>query len=71
MDKNKNEYLLLNPGMIYNSDQACVILKICKKSLQTLRDKGEISYSKVRGRILFTFDDLTEVLTNNRKQRFA
>lgn len=71
MNQIQNEFPLLNPGMIYNSDQTCKILKICKKSLQTLRDQGQISYSKIGGRILFTFEDLSEVLTNNRRQRFA
>jgi hypothetical protein len=71
MENNLNEYPLLNPGVVYSSEQACKILKICKKSLQTLRDQGQISYSKIGGRILFTFDDLTDVLSNNRRQRFA
>jgi hypothetical protein len=62
---------ILDRGMIYNSEEACLLLKICKKSLQTLRDQGQISSSKIRGKIIYTYDDIMELILKNRRPRYA
>jgi predicted site-specific integrase-resolvase len=62
---------LLDRGMIYNSEEACLLLKICKKSLQTLRDQGQISFVKIGGKIIYTYDDIMEIISNNRRPRYA
>ena len=63
--------LVLDRGMIYTSKEACLLLKICKKSLQTLRDQGKISSSKIGGKIIYTYDDIMEIISNNRRPRYA
>lgn len=63
--------LVLDRGMIYTSEEACLLLKICKKSLQTLRDQGRISFVKIGGKIIYTYDDIMEIISKNRRPRYA
>jgi hypothetical protein len=45
------------------------ILKISKRTLQTLRDDGDLDYSSVKGKFYYKAGDLEEMLERNYKRR--
>ena len=45
-----------------DNDDVCRILRISKRTLQTLRDNGTLPYFKLGGKVLYRESDLEELL---------
>ena len=45
-----------------DNDEVCKILKISKRTLQTLRDNGTLPYFKLGGKVLYRESDLEALL---------
>jgi excisionase family DNA binding protein len=69
METNNSNRLILTPGLIYTSEQVCIILSICKKTLQNLRDRGQIAHHKLGRKIRYKCEDIYDALNNNRIER--
>ena len=56
-----------NPlGDIYlDTDEVCVLLKICKRTLQKYRDEASISFIQFGGKTLYKTSDIKEALEKN------
>ena len=48
------------------SDQAMKILKICSRTLNSIKSSGKLPYSKVQGTIYFRTVDIENLLKQNR-----
>ncbi len=48
--------------------QVMTILKISKRTLQTLRDNGSLAYSKINQKIYYKTDDVEHLLESNYTQ---
>ena len=48
-----------------DSQQAMTILKIKKRALQNLRDKGLLPFSTVHGKLYYKISDVEELLKSN------
>jgi excisionase family DNA binding protein len=46
-------------------DEACSLLKVSKRTLQTYRDKGLLNFSKVQGRVFIKVSDIEKMLERN------
>lgn len=56
-----------NPlGDIYlDADEVCILLKVCKRTLQKYRDESSISFIQVGGKILYKTNDIKEMMDKN------
>ena len=56
-----------NPlGDIYlDADEVCIVLKICKRTLQKYRDESMIPFIQIGGRILYKTNDIKEMMDKN------
>lgn len=52
--------------VILDDDDALKILKICKRSLATLRSDGLLSYSKVKGKVYYRLSDILALIEFNK-----
>lgn len=55
----------LNGERYLNNKQVCDILHISMRSLQEYRDKGKISFYKIKGKIMYTEPDVYKMLEDN------
>jgi predicted site-specific integrase-resolvase len=69
MDKINTTKTMLIPGFVYNSEQVCELFNICKKTLQNFRDRGQISYVKIGRKVIYSFEDLNDLLNKNRVEK--
>ncbi|MCX6258002.1 MAG: helix-turn-helix domain-containing protein [Bacteroidia bacterium] len=65
--------VLLNPMSEHWIDipDTCKLLKISKRTLQSYRDNGILSFSRIGGKIYFKVADLEEHLKNNYVRAFS
>ena len=54
--------------LILDDNDLMEILKVSKRTLATYRSDGLISYSKVYGRIYYSWDDVQEFIKNHHVQ---
>ena len=48
-----------------DTDEVCVLLKICKRTLQKYRDEASISFIQFGGKTLYKTSDIKEALEKN------
>jgi len=48
-----------------NIDETCRFLKVSKRTLQTYRDNGKLSFSQIGGKIYFKASDIEDHLKKN------
>lgn len=61
---------LPNPEDVWvDNYDVCTFLKISEKTLQRLRVRGDISYSKVSGKIYYTLADIKKMLLERKVKR--
>ncbi len=48
-----------------DNERVMSILKISKKTLQHMRDKGDLAYSQVKGKLYYRISDVREMLEEN------
>ena len=52
-----------NPSKaIYTSEELCALLSVSKRTCQDWRDRKLIGYSKIGGKIYYTWDQITSFL---------
>lgn len=51
-----------------DNQEACLMLGVSSRKLQTLRDGGKIAYTRIERRVFYRKDDITRYLENNLKQ---
>ena len=54
-----------NSDPIYTTDQLMKVLSICRRSAQTLRDSGKLTFYKVGGKIYYRLSDINKMLDNH------
>ncbi len=54
-----------------NIDETCRLLKVSKRTLQTYRDIGKISFSQIGGKIYFKASDLEDHLKKHYFKAFS
>ena len=60
----------LNPDDTWvDNYDVCTFLKISEKTLQRLRNRGEISYSKISGKNYYTLADVKKLLLEKKVRR--
>lgn len=59
---------ILDP--IYNTAQLMKVLSICRRTAQTLRDTGKLTFYKVGGKILYRYSDVIKMLENHSIKSF-
>ena len=60
----------LNPEETWvDNYDVCTFLKISEKTLQRLRSRGEISYSKISGKNYYTLADVKKILLEKKVRR--
>lgn len=52
--------------LVLDDNDLIEILKVSRRTLATYRANGQISFSKVNGRVYYTWDDVSEFLENHR-----
>ena len=52
-----------------DNDEACKILKISKRTLQTLRDNGTLAYSQISHKTYYRQEDVENVIKDVRKRK--
>lgn len=59
-----------NLDPIYTTGQLMKVLSICRRTAQTLRDTGKLTFYKVGGKILYRYSDVIKMLDNNKIQSY-
>lgn len=55
---------------IYSTNQVLEVLKISRRSLQSLRDEGLIEFSKVKGKLFYRHSAIVKMLENHSVKPF-
>lgn len=59
-----------NMDPIFTTDQLMKVLSICRRTAQTLRDTGKLTFYKVGGKILYRYSDVIKMLENHSVKSF-
>ena len=51
-------------------EEACLLLKVSKRTLQSYRDEGILSFSQIGGKIYFSASAIEEHLKNHMRKAF-
>ena len=55
----------------YNKLELAMELRICVRTVDKLMSDGEISFLKVRGRVIFSQDDLNAYVDRSRREAYG
>lgn len=66
LDSNLKTPTLKDPW--YDTQEACFILKVSKRTILTYRNQGKLPYSKIDGKIYFKEADIQKLLENHYKK---
>ena len=61
---------LMNKELL-NIEEACKVLSVSKRTLQSWRDSGIIPFSQIGSKIYFKTSDIRQIIEENRYKRFA
>ena len=58
------EQLMKNKGIgtWLDTREVCAMLNLSKRSVQSMRERGELPYTKIEGRIYHRADDITKMM---------
>lgn len=59
-----------NLDTIMTTFQLMKVLSICRRTAQTLRDTGKLTFYKVGGKILYRYSDVIKMLDNHSIKSF-
>lgn len=56
--------------LVLDDNDLVEILKVSRRTLATYRANGQLSFSKINGRIFYTWDDIQEFLESHRVKAY-